>query len=78
MVKLANGKATQARRVYLVCDVIFIRSAMVILECFVAQTRGVLFYYLTSNSARGGDNNVVFVSKPGNLFNPSFVKVGLS
>ena len=37
--------------------------------CFVAQMRGVLF-------ARAGDN-VVFVREPGNLFDPSCVKVGL-
>ena len=42
---------------------------MVLLECFVAQTRGVM-------SARAGDN-VVFVRKPCNLFDPSCVKVGL-
>ena len=43
---------------------------MVLLGCFVAQTRGVMF-------AREGDN-IVFVRKPCNLFNPSCVKVGLS
>ena len=36
-----------------------------------------MFYYLTSNGAREGDN-VVFVREPGNLFDPSCVKVGLS
>ena len=43
---------------------------MVLLGCFVAQTRGVMF-------ARAGDN-VVFVREPCNLFDPSCVKVGLS
>ena len=43
---------------------------------FVAQTRGVMFYYLTSSGTREGDN-VVFVREPGNLFDPSGVKVGL-
>ena len=43
---------------------------MVLLGCFVAQTRGVMF-------ARSGDN-VEFVREPCNLFNPSCVKVGLS
>ena len=33
--KPANGKATEVRRVYLVCGA----SAMVLLECFVSQTR---------------------------------------
>ena len=33
---------------------------MVLLGCFVAQTKGVMLYYLNSNSARVGDN-VVFV-----------------
>ena len=40
-----------------------------VLGCFVAQTRGVMF-------AREGDN-VVFVREPCNLFVPSCVKVGL-
>ena len=43
---------------------------MVLLGCFVAQTKGVRF-------AREGDN-VVFVREPCNLFDPSCVKVGLS
>ena len=43
---------------------------MVLLGCFVAQTRGVMF-------ARTGDN-VVFVREPCNLFDPSCVKVVLS
>ena len=43
---------------------------MVLIGCFVAQTRGVMF-------ARAGDN-VVFVREPCNLFDPSCVKVGLS
>ena len=43
---------------------------MVLLGCFVAQTRGVMF-------ARAGDN-VVFVREPCNLLDPSCVKVGLS
>ena len=42
---------------------------MVLLGCFVAQTRGVMF-------AREGDN-VVFVREPCKLFDPSCVKVGL-
>ena len=42
---------------------------MVLLGCFVAQTRGIMF-------ARAGDN-VVFVREPCNLFDPSCVKVGL-
>ena len=41
---------------------------MVLLGCFVAQTRGVMF-------AREGDN-VVFVREPCNLFDPSCMKVG--
>ena len=36
-----------------------------------------MFYYLTSNGARVG-NNVVFVRDPGNPFDPSYMKVGLS
>ena len=43
---------------------------MVLLGCFVAQRRGVIF-------AREGDN-VVLVREPCNLFDPSCVKVGLS
>ena len=43
---------------------------MVLLGCFVAQTRGVMF-------ARAGDN-VVFVREPCNLFDSSCMKVGLS
>ena len=43
---------------------------MVLLGCLVAQTRGVMF-------AREGDN-VVVDREPGNLFDPSCVKVGLS
>ena len=43
---------------------------MVLLGCFVAQRRGVMF-------ARAGDN-VVFVREPRNLLDPSCVKVGLS
>ena len=46
---------------------------MFLLGCFVAQTRGVMLYYLTSNGSRVGDN-VVFVREPGNLFDPSCVK----
>ena len=42
---------------------------MVLLGCFVAQMRGVMF-------VRAGDN-VVFVKDPCNLFDPSCVKVGL-
>ena len=42
---------------------------MVLLGCFEAQTRDVMF-------ARAGDN-VVFVREPCNLFDPSCVKVGL-
>ena len=42
---------------------------MVLLGCFVAQTRGEMF-------ARAGDT-VVFVMDPCNLFNPSCMKVGL-
>ena len=42
---------------------------MVLLGCFVAQTRGVIV-------AREG-YNVVFVREPCNLFDPSCVKVGL-
>ena len=42
---------------------------MVLLGCFVAQTRDVMF-------ARAGDN-VVFVREPFNLFDPSCMKVGL-
>ena len=41
---------------------------MVLLGCFVAQTRGVMF-------ARAGDN-VVFVREPCNLFDSSCMKVG--
>ena len=36
-----------------------------------------MFYYLTSNDARVGDN-VVFVREPGNPFDPKCVIVGLS
>ena len=36
-----------------------------------------MFYYVTSNGARVGDN-VVFVTEPGNSFDHSCVKVGLS
>ena len=36
---------------------------MVLLGCFVAQTTGVMFYYLTTNGARVEDN-VVFVREP--------------
>ena len=36
-----------------------------------------MFYYLTSNTAGVGDN-VVFVREPGNPFNPSCAKFGLS
>ena len=36
-----------------------------------------MFYYLTSNNARVVDNVVVF-GEPGNTFNNSYVKVGLS
>ena len=43
---------------------------MVLLGCFVAQKRGIMF-------AKTGDN-VVFVREPCNLFDPSCVKVGLS
>ena len=43
---------------------------MVLLGCFVAQMRGVMF-------TRAGDN-VVFVREPCNLFDPSCMKVGLS
>ena len=42
---------------------------MVLVGCFVAQTRGIMF-------ARAGDN-VVFVRESGKLFDPSYVKVGL-
>ena len=45
-----------------------LRSAIV-LGCFVAQTRGLIF-------DRAGDN-AVFVREPCNLFDPSCVKVGL-
>ena len=41
---------------------------MVLLGCFVAQTRGVMF-------AR---DNLIFVRKPCNLFDLSCMKVGLS
>ena len=43
---------------------------MVLLGCFVAQTRCVMF-------ARAGEN-VVFVREPGNLFDPSCVKVAFA
>ena len=43
---------------------------MVLLGCFVAKTRSVMF-------AREGDN-VIFVREPCNLFDPRYVKVGLS
>ena len=43
---------------------------MVLLGCFVTQTRGVMF-------ARAGDN-VVFVREPCNQFEPSCMTVGLS
>ena len=43
---------------------------MILIGCFVAHTRGVMF-------ARAGDN-VVSVREPCNLFDPSCVKVGLS
>ena len=66
MVKLANSKATEVCRVYLVLQ---LQSAMVLLGCFVAQTRGVMF-------TRAGDN-VLVVREPCNLFDPSCVKVGL-
>ena len=36
-----------------------------------------MFYYITSSSAREGDN-VVFVREPDNLFDPTCLKVGLS
>ena len=36
-----------------------------------------MFYYLTSNGARVGDN-VVFAREPGNLFDHSYRKDGLS
>ena len=36
-----------------------------------------MFYFLTSNGARVGDN-VVFAREPGNLFDLGFMKVGLS
>ena len=64
------------RWVYLVCGVT-VTERVGLLGCFVAQTRGVMLYYLTSNSARVGDN-VVFVREPRNPFDPSCVKVGLS
>ena len=50
---------------------------MVLLGCFISQTSGVMFYYLTSSGTREGDN-VVFVRESDNLFDPSCVKVGLS
>ena len=50
---------------------------MILLEYFVAQTRGVMFYYLTSRGTRVWDD-VVFVREPGNPSDPSCVKVGLS
>ena len=50
---------------------------MVLLGCFVAQTRGIMFYYLTSSGVREGEN-VVIVREPSNLFDPSCMKVGLS
>ena len=43
---------------------------MVLLGCFVAQRRGVMF-------ARAGDN-VIFVREPCNLFEPSCVKVAFA
>ena len=49
---------------------------MVLLGGFVARTRGVMFYYLTSSCVGVGDN-VIFVREPGNPFNPSCMKAGL-
>ena len=43
---------------------------MVLLGCFVAQTRDVMF--------AGAGDNVVFVREPCTLFDPSCMKVGLS
>ena len=36
-----------------------------------------MFYYLISSGAREGGDNVVFVREPGNMFDPSCLKVGL-
>ena len=72
-VKLTNGKATEVCWVYLVRGVTVTErdgSSWV----FVAQTRGVMFYYLTPNGSRVGDY-VVFVREPGNPFDPSFIKL---
>ena len=66
-VKLANGKATEVRRVYLVRGVTVMEREGS--SWYIAQTRDIMF-------ARAGDN-VVFVREPGNLFDPSCVKVGL-
>ena len=66
-IKLVNCKATEVRRVYQVCGVTgasslsstrcYSYTVMVFLGCFVAQTRVIMFYYLTSSGARGGDNH---------------------
>ena len=42
---------------------------MALLGCFVAQTRGAMFYYQTSNYATERDI-VVFAKEPGNPFDP--------
>ena len=56
LVKLANGKTTEVRRIYLVRGVtVTEQSAMVLLGCL-------MLYYLTSNGSRVGDS-VVFVRK---------------
>ena len=74
-VKLAKGKATEVHQVYLVCGVTEYDGSSWVYYSPDEGCNVLLPNLIESSGARKGDN-VIFVREPGNLFDPSCVKLG--